>query len=214
MADGNQTRLHLCVTWQAYNFCAENTPEPTAVTKANCETVGKKKRNQHHLFLTYCMTSVSYQTPSIIHIIPVEIQHHIERKPKYVWQGFGDILIRHGGSDRRQGWWPQRSVQEGHSPALACPVTLLCWQFFIAVNHNKDGSTGTSLQGSGKHVREDSHSQAQQTGSQEQSQARLFQTQWRRSPLPVTVSSEFVDHLQDQFPDSSALLLCFKVGFC
>lgn len=30
------------------------------------------------------MTSVSYQTPSVIHIIPVEIQHHIERKPKYV----------------------------------------------------------------------------------------------------------------------------------
>lgn len=86
MADGNQTRFHLCVTLQAYNFHVENTPEPTAVTKANCETVGKKKntqRNQHHLFFTYCITSVSYQTPSIIHVTPLEIQiqhHHIERK--------------------------------------------------------------------------------------------------------------------------------------
>lgn len=84
MADGNQTRFHLCVKLQASNFCVENTPEPIAVTKANCETVGKK--NQHHLLFTYCITSVSYQTQSIIYIIHVEIQiqHHIEIQPKYV----------------------------------------------------------------------------------------------------------------------------------
>lgn len=86
MADGNQTRFHLRVKLQTYNFCVENTPEPIAVTKANCETVGRKKKNQHHLLFTYCITSVSYQTQSIIYIIHVEtqIQHHIEIKAKYV----------------------------------------------------------------------------------------------------------------------------------
>lgn len=44
VSDGNKARFHLCVKLQTYNFCVENTPEPRAVTKANCETVGKKKR--------------------------------------------------------------------------------------------------------------------------------------------------------------------------
>lgn len=91
MSDGNKARFHLCVKLQTYNFCVENTPEPRAVTKANCETVGKKKKkkSQHHLLFTYCITSVSYQTQSIIYIIHVEtqLQHHMERKAKYVCTG-------------------------------------------------------------------------------------------------------------------------------
>lgn len=85
VSDGNKARFHLCVKLQTYNFCVENTPEPRAVTKANCETVGKKK-SQHHLLFTYCITRVSYQTQSIIYIIHVEtqLQHHMERKAKYV----------------------------------------------------------------------------------------------------------------------------------
>lgn len=59
--------------------------------------------------------------------------------------------------------------------ARFCPAQPLYWWFFIAVKHDRDGSTGTSLQRTGEHAgRPARHDQ---TGFQGHLEVRLFQRQ-------------------------------------
>lgn len=127
-----------------------------------------------------------------------------------MWQGFGDILIKRRGLDRRGGWQPKRLVQEGHSPVLACPVLPLYWRFFIAVKHDRDGSTGTSLQRTGKHVGRRTRAARHNRPGFRNSSKCIFS---KRRVTQISSPSDhkyFVDHLKDQFPGSNASLVCFK----
>lgn len=126
-----------------------------------------------------------------------------------MWQGCSDILIKCGGSDRREGRRPERLVQEGHSPALACPVLPLYWRFFIAVKHDRDGSKGTSLQRTGRHVGRTHAARHKRLGFRNSLKCIVSKHRVTQISSPSD-RKYFVDHLKDQIPDSNASWVCFK----
>ena len=126
-----------------------------------------------------------------------------------MWRGFSDILIKRRGLERRDGWRPKPLVQEGQSPALARPVLPLYWRFFIAVKHDRDGSTGTSLQRTGKHVGRTRAARQNRLGFRNSSKCIFSKCRVTQVSSPSD-HEYFVGHLKDQFPESSASLVCFK----